>query len=91
MERAYDGSKGVVHGEIDLHIKVGSHVFKSTFYVMDIFPAYSCILGRPWIHGVGDVTSSLHQKLKYIVEGKIVIVCDEEEYMVKLKTTQNNL
>lgn len=49
---------------------------------MDIQPAYCCLLGRPWIHGAGAVTSTLHQKLKYPADGKIVIVCGEEEYMV---------
>ena len=45
--RAFDGSKRMVHGEVDLPIKVGSQVFNSTFYVMDIRHAYSCLLGRP--------------------------------------------
>ena len=49
---------------------------------MDILPVYSCLLGRPWIHGAGVVTSTLHQMLKYLVRGKVVIVCEEEEYMV---------
>ena len=37
--RAFDGSKRMVLGEVDLPIKVGSQVFNSTFYVMDIRPA----------------------------------------------------
>ena len=45
--RAFDGSKRMVHREVDLPIKVGSQVFNSTFYVMDIRPTYSCLLGRP--------------------------------------------
>ena len=49
---------------------------------MDIWSTYSCLLRRPWIHGAGVVTSTLHQKLKYPVKGKIVTVCREEEYMV---------
>ena len=49
---------------------------------MDIRPSYSCLLGRPWIHKAGAVTSTLHQKLKYPVKGKIVTVQGEEEYMV---------
>ena len=72
----------MVHGEVDLPIKVGSQIFESTFYVMDIHPAYSCLLGCPWIHGEGVVTSTLHHKLKYPVNGKVVTVCGEEEYMV---------
>ena len=75
--RAFDGSKRMVHGEVDLPIKVGSQVFNSTFYVMDICLAYSCLLGRQWIHGAGAVTSTLHQKMKYPVKGKIVTVCVE--------------
>ena len=60
MVRAFDGSKIMVHGEVDLMIRVGSQVFDFTFYVMDICPAYSCLLGRLWIHGAGVVTSTLH-------------------------------
>ena len=72
----------MVQGEVDIPVKVGSQTFGSTFYVMDIRPSYSCLLGRPWIHRVGAVTSTLHQMLKYPVKGKIVTVRGEEEYMV---------
>ena len=80
--RAFDESKRMVHGEVDIPVKVGSQTFASTFYVMDIRPSYSCLLGRPWIHKAGAVTSTLHQMLKYPVKGKIVTVRGEEEYMV---------
>ena len=49
---------------------------------MDIRPSYSCLLGRPWIHGAGIVTSTLHQMLTYPIKGKIITVHGEEEYMV---------
>src|ERR1043165_9302814 len=80
--RDFDGSKRTVLGELTLPVKVDSQTFDSTFFVMDIRPAYSCLLGRPWIHGTGAVPSTLHQKLKYPVKGKVVTVCGEEEYMV---------
>ena len=80
--RAFDGSKRMVHGEVDIPIKVGTEVFNFTFYVMDIRPSYSCLLGRPWIHNAGAVTSSLHQMLKYPLKGKIITVHGEEEYMI---------
>ena len=51
--RAFDGSKRMVHGEVDIPIKVGTQTFDSTFYVMDIRPSYSFLLGRPWIHNAG--------------------------------------
>ena len=45
--RAFDGSKRMVHGEVDILVKVGSQIFAYTFYVMDIRPSYSCLLGHP--------------------------------------------
>lgn len=49
---------------------------------MDINPAYNCLLGRSWIHVVGAVTSTLQQKLKFMFEDKLVIVCGEEDLLV---------
>ena len=60
MVRAFDGSKRAVFGEVELPVKIGPEMFKSVFYVMDIQPAYSCLLGRPWVHAAGAVTSTLH-------------------------------
>lgn len=80
--RAFNDSQRSVFGEVDLSIKVGTQIFNATFFVMDIHLAYCCLLGRPWIHGVGAVTSTLHQKMKYPIGGKIAAVCREEEYIV---------
>ena len=66
--RAFNGSRWDVRGEIDLPIQIGPHICQITFQVMDINPAYSYLLGRPWIHSVGVVPSTLHQKLKFMVE-----------------------
>ena len=81
LVRAFDGSKRMVHREVDLPVRVESQVLNSTFYVMDIRPTYFCLLGRPWIHRAGVVTSTLHQKLKYPVKGKNITIYGEEEYM----------
>ena len=85
--RAFDGSRRSVFGEVDLPIKIGPQVFVTPFYVMDIRPAYCCLLGRPWIHKAGAVTSTLHQKMKFPVQGKVVTVCGEEEFMVSHLTS----
>ncbi|KAI5408748.1 hypothetical protein KIW84_054545 [Lathyrus oleraceus] len=80
--RAFDGSKRSVFGEVTLPVKIGPEVFDIIFYVMIIQPAYSCLLGRPWIHAAGAVSSTLHQKLKYVWNGQIVTVCGEEDILV---------
>ncbi|KAI5425981.1 hypothetical protein KIW84_031706 [Lathyrus oleraceus] len=37
---------------------------------------------RPWIHEAGAVTSTLHQKLKFVKNGKLVIVGGEKALLV---------
>ena len=80
--RAFDGSRREVRGEIDLLVQVGPHTCQVTFQVMDISPAYSCLLGRLWIHLVVVVPSTLHQKLKFVVRRLLVIVSREEDLLV---------
>lgn len=49
---------------------------------MDINPTYICLLGRPWIHAAETMTSTRHQKLKFMFKDKLVIVCGEEDLLV---------
>ena len=42
--RAFDGSCRDVREETDLPIQIGHHVCQITFQIMDISPAYSCLL-----------------------------------------------
>ncbi len=49
---------------------------------MDIEPAYTMLLGRPWIHSVNAVPSTLHQRIKYVMNGKIITVRGEEAMLV---------
>ena len=48
--RAIDGNKREVIREIELPVQVGPCTFQIVFQVIDILPAYNCLLGRPWIH-----------------------------------------
>ena len=85
--RAFDGSKRDVIGEIELPIQIGPCTFQIVFQVMDITPAYSCLLGRPWIHTTGVVPSTLYQKLKFIVDDKLIIVSGEKDLIVCRSTS----
>ncbi|KAI5407514.1 hypothetical protein KIW84_053680 [Lathyrus oleraceus] len=80
--KAFDGSRKTVIEEVDLPIKIGPSDFQITFQVMDIYPSYSCLLGRPWIHEAGAVTSTLHQKLKFVKNKKLVVVGGERALLV---------
>ncbi|XP_031398490.1 uncharacterized protein LOC116209067 [Punica granatum] len=84
--RAFDGSRREVNGEIDLLIEVGPCSFSVTFQVLNIPNTFSLLLGRPWIHSAGAVPSSLHQKLKFIVEERLITVKGEEDYAIYKET-----
>ena len=66
-------------GEIEIEIQIGPYTFTIEFQVMDISPSYNCLLGRPWIHIVGVVPSTLHQKIKFVTKGQLVCVSTEED------------
>ncbi|KAI5444277.1 hypothetical protein KIW84_012779 [Lathyrus oleraceus] len=77
-----DALSNVLVGTVDLPIKIGLCAFQVTFQVMDIHPVYSCLLGRPWIHEASVVTSTLHQKLKCVKNGKLVVMEGEKAILV---------
>ena len=45
-----------------------------TFIVVNSFSPYTAILGRPWIHAMGAVSSTLHMKVKFRIEQGITTV-----------------
>ena len=85
--RAFDGTKREVLENMKLSIQVGSCTFDSKFIVMDINPSYNCLLGRPWIHMAGAMHSTLHQKVKFVVEEKLITVVVEEDMIATTTIT----
>ena len=57
------------------------------FIMMDINPSYNCLLGRPWIHMAGVVPSTLHQKVKFVVEENLITIVTEEDMIATTTTT----
>ena len=49
-----------------------SDVVEVDFIVVDIFSPYTAIMGRPWLHSLGAVSSTLHQKVKYLSGGQML-------------------
>ena len=42
------------------------------FIVVDVFSPYTAIIGRPWLHSLDAVSSTLHQKVKYPSGGQVL-------------------
>ena len=41
------------------------------FIVVDAYSPYTAIVARPWLHALGAVSSTLHQKMKYPSKGQV--------------------
>ena len=41
------------------------------FIVVDSYSPYIAIVARPWLHALGAISSTLHQKVKYPSEGLV--------------------
>ena len=52
-------------GIIRLPIQTGPEIVEVNFIVVDTYSPYTAIVDRPWLHTLGAVASSLHQKVKF--------------------------
>ena len=59
-------------GQIRLPVQAGTDVVEVDFIVVDAFPPYIAIMGRPWLHSLDVVSSTLHQKVKYPSRGQVL-------------------
>ena len=62
---SFEGKMVVPKGQIRLLVQVGIDVVEVDFIVVDAFSPYTTIIGRPWLHTLGVVSSTFHQKVKY--------------------------
>ena len=52
-------------------MQTGSKVVEVDFIVVDAYSPYTAIVASSWLHTLGVVSSTLHQKVKYPFEGQI--------------------
>ncbi|XP_077215716.1 uncharacterized protein LOC143850343 [Tasmannia lanceolata] len=71
---AYDGTRRDVIGTLATEIQIGGEDFDIEFQVLDIKASFLLLLGRPWLHKVGVIPSTLHQKSKFVHNGRVVTV-----------------
>ena len=62
----FDGRIVTLEGQINLRVEVN-------FIVVNAFSPYTAILGRPWIHAIGAVPLTLHQKIKFPMEDGVAV------------------
>ena len=72
----------VPKGQIRLHVQASTDVIEVDFIVVDTFSPYTAIMGKPWLHSLGAVSSTLHQTVKY-PSGNQVLEIIGSQSMVK--------
>ena len=68
---SFEGKVIIPKGQIRLPVQTGSETVEVDFIVVDAYSPYTAIVARPWLHSLGAVSSTLHQKIKYPSEGQI--------------------
>ena len=68
---SFEGNVIIPKGQIRLPMQTGSETVEVDFIVVDAYFPYTEIVARPWLHTLGAVSSTLHQKVKYPFEGQI--------------------
>ena len=72
--RAYDDSTRSVEGTFMVSVKTGPIEVIIEFTVLDIPVTYALLLGRPWYHVLGGVPSTVHQKVKFLLDGEVITI-----------------
>ena len=62
---SFEGKVIIPKGQIRLPVQTGSETVEVDFIVVDTYSPYTAIVARPWLHTLGAVSSTLHQKIKY--------------------------
>ena len=71
---SFDGRVVIPQGQIFLPVSMEDKEVMVTFIVVNSFSPYMAILGRPWIHAMGAISSTLHMKVKFRTEQGIATV-----------------
>ena len=69
---SFAGKMVIPKGQIRLPVQTGTDVVEVDFIVVEAFSSYTAIMGMPWLHSLGTVSSTLHQKVKYPSGGQVL-------------------
>lgn len=61
-------------GSIILDFHMGPITFMTEFQIIDIPSGFNLLLGRVWLHEVNALPSSIHQKIKIMYKGNVIII-----------------
>ena len=71
---SFDGRVMIPQCQMSLLVSMEGKEVTTTFIVVKSFSPYTAILGRPWIHAMGAIPSTLHMKVKFRTERGVATV-----------------
>ena len=77
--RAYDSTHREVMGTLTLELMIGPIIFQVLFQILRILVSFNLLLGCPWIHSARAIPSSLHLKVKFIHDGRVITISSTGE------------
>ena len=75
---SFEGKTVIPKGQIRLPIQTDSEIVEVDFIMVDSYSPYTAIVARPWLHALGAVSSTLHQKVKYPSEGQVKEILESQ-------------
>ena len=64
----------IPEGQISLPVNMEGKEVMVTFIVVNSFSLYTAILGRPWIHAMGAIPSTLQVKIKFPTKQGVAVI-----------------
>ncbi|XP_075636701.1 uncharacterized protein LOC142608931 [Castanea sativa] len=75
----FDRHMVILEGQISLPVIMGGREVMVTFIVVASFSPYTAIFGRPWIHDMEAVLSTLHIKVKFRTDEGITVIRGDQQ------------
>ena len=72
---SFDGKLVIPKGMVRLLVQLGLEIVEVNFIVVATYSPYTAIVGRPWLHTLGAVVSSLRQKVKFPSGDQVLKIC----------------
>ncbi|XP_060202301.1 uncharacterized protein LOC132630743 [Lycium barbarum] len=78
VHSGFNKASEITKGEISLLVNIDGTIQQTVFYVIEGKMKYNALRGRPWIHHIRVVLSTLHQMLKFPTPEGINTVLGEQ-------------
>ena len=69
---SFNGKTVMSKGQIRRLVQTALEIVELDFIVVDTYSQYTPIVARPWLYTLGAIASTLHQKVKFPSEGRVL-------------------